>query len=385
MLRRFDRVDLSKIEKTPQGYLRIPASIARADCVLTYRRNDGSKVREFRSKEEVFKQESVDSARLLPVISDRHVWEVNVNNTQSLAKGFSGEVLEVREDTLDTNILITDKATIARIENGDLSALSPAYSVGSVDKTPGIHNGQRYDQIQRGIVYNHLALLPKGKGRQGDKVGLRLDDSDAILDDDDETINEKQSLERETTMKVKIRFDGKDYEINVANETEAQLVKDFVKSHEETQKRLDAKDGELDTTKRLLAEEKTRADSAEDKETINSIVKERIRAVNKLQRYDADVSMEDIEDKTIEDIYKDTLVASGRKREDFDDCSLDYLRGSFDALPEKELTKKAKAVGGKIPKSKQNKREDMKDNEERNPIDEMNANYGLAWNKKERN
>ncbi len=45
-----------------------------------------------------------------------------------------------------------------------------------IDETPGVTpSGERYDRVQRDIVYNHIALGPAGWGRQGASVALRLD------------------------------------------------------------------------------------------------------------------------------------------------------------------------------------------------------------------
>lgn len=367
---RYDKAIFKKPIRTDQGYLKIPASISKADCVLTYKFSDGSTVKEFRPKEEVFFEGSIESAKQLPVIADRHVARVDSENTKELAIGFTGENIEKNGNTLDTNILVTDKKTIDRIDKGELVALSPGYRLDSIDKTPGIFNGERYDQIQRGIVYNHLALLPKGKGRQGYEIGLRLDSSDAILEDESE----------ETRMKVKIRFDGKDYEIEVSNETEGQIVHDFVNRFDSMKKELEKTKGELNSVKDTLSKEKERADKAEDLETINAIVQARVDAISVLQRLDSNVKAEDLKIKSVRELHVDCLVANGRDRADFDDCSDDFILGAFSGITVAEKESK-KGVGGFIPNNKTEERKDSRDTKD-NPKKEMESAYSRAWTKK---
>jgi len=365
---RYDKaVTFSGVEKTEQGYLRIPASISRADCVLTYRRSDGTIIKEFRPRNEIFDEVSINSARNLPVISDRHVTRVDSFNTSKLSVGFSSENIEQNLDTLDTTILITDNKTIKRIEKGELKALSPGYRLDKIDRTPGIYNGERYDQIQRGIKYNHLALLSPGKGRQGDRVGLRLDSEDAVY------CNENESEER---MKVKVRFDGKDYEIEVSNETEVQILRDFAERYDAKDKDLERAKGNLDETKKQLNQEKERADKAESLDTINEIVSKRVGAIEKLKRFDSKIDDKDLQEKSLRELHVDTLVASGRVREDFNDVTDEYIQGAFDGLNIEKKLKIKKGIGGTIPKDKK-ERQDQKD--KMSPRQAMNKNYSESW------
>jgi hypothetical protein len=82
----------------------------------------------------------------------------------------------VREGQYLTAVVqIEDAGTIARIDSGELVELSAGYNVREHSAEAGSYNGMRYDSVQRGIVYNHIALLPRGEGRAGSDVSLRLD------------------------------------------------------------------------------------------------------------------------------------------------------------------------------------------------------------------
>ena len=57
---RFDRGEFKTVEKTPQGFLKVPAYATRAG-VFNYKTNDGKIIRELRSPEEVFHKDSLSS------------------------------------------------------------------------------------------------------------------------------------------------------------------------------------------------------------------------------------------------------------------------------------------------------------------------------------
>ena len=46
-----------------------------------------------------------------------------------------------------------------------------------IDETPGEWNGQKYDQIQRDINYNHLAVVHKGRAGN---ARIRLDADELV-------------------------------------------------------------------------------------------------------------------------------------------------------------------------------------------------------------
>jgi hypothetical protein len=69
---------------------------------------------------------------------------------------------------------VQDAGLIKAIEKGERRELSPGY-VCHVEENPGSWNGERYDGIQRNIIYNHLAIGPAGWGRSGSEVSLKLD------------------------------------------------------------------------------------------------------------------------------------------------------------------------------------------------------------------
>ena len=366
---RYDKMELTeKPERTPQGYLRVKAGISRADCVLTYRTSNGV-IKEFRPKEEVFSEESKKSARSLPIIVGSHVPKVDLDNTNQLVVGHSSDVVEERADLLESDLVFTNKRIIQDIEDGKYKALSPGYSLREVDRTPGINKSERYDQIQRGITYNHLLLLPAGKGRQGDSVGLRLDSDDAIYDDEKNIV-----INGDQRMKTKIRLDGKEIEVDVSNESEAKIVEDLSTRYDSTNKELQTVRGELDETKRKLESEKQRADKAEDTDSINQAVNERIVILTTLRRFDSKIEFKNLDKKSNHELRLDALEKVGRTRADYENESEEYVRGAFNAIELPKETVK-RVIGAPIPQTQRHDQEE----EVINPKLEMNKHYENAW------
>ena len=208
-LKRFDvnKLTIGKnVKETPQGFLIIPAFTARTG-IQKYRMNDGSVLSEFRPEDEVFSETSMSSLRTAAV-TDGHPKEmVSPENAESLIVGHTDGMIVKEKDGdelfLKTNLIITHKKAIDAIRAGK-AELSNGYNV-DLDFTPGEHNGQKFDAVQKNIVNNHIAIV--WKGRAGKKASLRLDEKDAILLE-----NEIKPKKESFTMKLTI--DGKEFDVN---------------------------------------------------------------------------------------------------------------------------------------------------------------------------
>jgi hypothetical protein len=186
---RYDAARLGRAQRTPQGFLKIPAYLTRAG-VLTYRQHDGTTVRELRPQSEVFAPASLATLSAAP-ITDMHPGEmVSADNVRQHAIGHVHDDVRADGYLVSAWITIQDGKAVAAVERGDRHELSCGYRC-QIDRTPGTFEGQRYDQVQRDIVYNHVALGPKGWGRAGPEIGLRMDSACAVstmeAPDDDDT------------------------------------------------------------------------------------------------------------------------------------------------------------------------------------------------------
>lgn len=375
MPHRFDNATLGKVTKTSQGYLRAPIRIGRADAILVYRFADGSTKRELRPREEVMRADSLNTAKSAPV-SVGHKDMLNSDNTNKYAVGHLSDDIRIDGDYVETDVVITERKSINAVEKRELVDVSPGY-VMRLDETPGELDGQQYDRIQRDIVYNHVALLPKGKGRNGSDVSIRLDNDDGILEN-----------ESEVSMKVKVRFDGKEYEIEVANDTQAQILKDMSERFDSLNREKEKLEGEVSAVKMEAKEAVERADKAENLETINVIVQERIDAIDKLKclnpiKDDKKSRERDLElqSKSVKEIRLDAIEAAGNKREDFEDKTDEFIDGFFGGLTVNAPKHLRASVGATVPKSRMDKKEEDKNDPIQAKAD-MNDNIQNAWRQK---
>lgn len=154
--------------------MRVEAAVTRTG-VLRYKDASGREWGEYRPPEEVFDAASLATLRSAPV-TDLHPPDlVRADSWEALAKGHvdSAPVREGRLVVLD--LAVQAAPLVALVRSGDRRECSSGYTC-EVDKTPGVSpEGERYDAVQRDIRYNHIALGPKGWGRAGGEVALRMD------------------------------------------------------------------------------------------------------------------------------------------------------------------------------------------------------------------
>lgn len=264
---RYDAARLGRTSKTPQGFLRAPARVTRTG-VLTYRRADGSVVRELRRPEQVFAAHSLDTLADAPITDLHPSAMVNPTNAKQLAVGHvAGRAQADGTKFVEAELLITDAAMIAAVERKDRSELSCGYTCDLLER-PGVWNGQHYDAEQTNIIYNHVGLGPANWGRAGSEVALRLDGkTDTALGngaaraelDADSDIDEPKGRVMDL---VTVRLDG--LEAQVAPNA-AQLIQRALETRDaaataattklaDTTKRLDTLQAQLDVAKRELTE-----------------------------------------------------------------------------------------------------------------------------------
>jgi len=164
-------VQLGRVAKTPEGYLRGDAIITRTG-VFHYQNADGSIRRELRHPDDVFSKASLDSFKMLPITKGHPTDQiVSAGNARELAVGFLGENLVIDGAFLIAPLTVTHADAIAAIDAGQ-RALSCGYSVTLTDEA-GDYNGERYTHRQINIRGNHVALCDLG--RAGSAARLNMD------------------------------------------------------------------------------------------------------------------------------------------------------------------------------------------------------------------
>lgn len=333
-VQRFDVMGRTgRVRRTQVGGVRVDARLTRVG-VLPYTLADGSVRRELRHPDEVFNADSLATLQSAPVtdlahhraLIGPHNWkEANLGHTEN-----------IRTDAryVEGELVINDAATAADVENAKLSDISCGYEC-KLDFTPGVFEGERYDAIQRLIRYNHVAVLPKGRGRAGTDVGVRLDSSDAFSVADNES---------ETTMVKTIRLDGKDFEVGsdahltkIDEMHSASLSKFKADAAEElnaTKAKLDTLQANFDATSKAKKglEEELEAEKGEKG-------KARVRARLRLLQRAAKFLTDDDEDEDKFDGLSDREVMvkvinsdANWKEEKFDGKSDDYVQALFDSV-----------------------------------------------------
>jgi hypothetical protein len=170
-----------------------------------------------------------------------HVRASSVRKDEATA-GVAAQVIVARADAID-------RATTRRNLPDGLHDISSGYDC-RLDEVSGVvpeghaGAGQAYDRVQRDIVYNHVALLPRGGGRLGTQCSLRLDSAGAQIVDPD-TTQETQTM---------IRIDGKEYSGDDAAQAAVDAALSAAAQATATQKaRADAAETELATIKAAQA------------------------------------------------------------------------------------------------------------------------------------
>lgn len=291
----------SDFKRTAQGFLRVNARLTKTG-IFSY--DTG---REFRSEEEVFRSDSLDSLKGAPV-TDLHPSEKSSDNFLNPANA-KNHIIGIAEGVerdgpfLKGSLIIFHEDAIKAIESGERKEISLGYTC-RLDKTPGSVNGEAYDAIQRDIIVNHVAIGPKGWGRAGPDCSIHTDS--------------KSPIGKEMTDTV--RIDGLD--IALSKESIGNLFAEKKRELNELRGRLDAMSLELDKEKSARA-------SLEDPSALEERVRSRLGLIEKCRsllgadykldgKSDAELKLE-----VINKFYPDKAIPK-------EDQS--YIEGMFNAI-----------------------------------------------------
>ena len=97
----------------------------------------------------------------IPVLS-QHVPVSAEDHQPDLVVGSTGTDAEFVVPYLTNSLVIWSQDAIDAIESEAQKELSCAYRY-TADMTPGTYMGRSYDGVMRGIVGNHLAIVPEGR------------------------------------------------------------------------------------------------------------------------------------------------------------------------------------------------------------------------------
>ncbi|MBL8422338.1 MAG: DUF2213 domain-containing protein [Candidatus Accumulibacter phosphatis] len=161
MTLRYDITPL-KATLTADGYLVDQQAIIARTGIQLYQNADGTVRRELRMPEEVFHPDSLASFAGKPMTDDHPPEAVSAVNFKKYAIGVVTGAAYADGDHVRAPIILHDGTAVDKALRGGKRDLSVGYTV-TLDETPGIWNGEKYDAIQRSIRANHLSLVHHGR------------------------------------------------------------------------------------------------------------------------------------------------------------------------------------------------------------------------------
>jgi hypothetical protein len=276
---RFDFVPLGKATRDSRGYLKFDANLTRVG-VLKYRNADGSIRRELRHPDEVFKSDSLATLGGATV-TDLHPSEMlSPHNYKQYTVGDVSERIKNDGRFVTGTVTIKEDSMIQAIGKGDRRELSPGYRC-TLDNTPGEYNGEKYDAIQRNIIYNHVGIGPSGWGRSGSDVALRLDGDDAASYSP--AVNKPPDDNQRENGKMKIHIDGVEFEAGSESAVQAwnKHYSKLADKLKETETKLDNANGKLEAATSKTTDLEAKLKEATDLKRLDAMVEQKVELVAK--------------------------------------------------------------------------------------------------------
>jgi uncharacterized protein len=341
---RYDYGQVTKSEKTDEGYLKVWCKAARVGTQL-YTRGDGSQVREYRPEDEVSDPDSLASFGMKAVTLNHPKVLLDSKTTKLHQVGHAGSHVRFSDGFVEVALVITDQDAIESIERGDTQEVSAGYRV-DYDPTPGVTpTGESYDGIQRNIKVNHIALC--NRARAGRNARLLLDScdrNDAVAEIEPPSNSACLSMARITLdgLEVEIPADSatavqafvKDQERGMAEiqqklDSQVQEFQTATNEKTELQERVDNASGRIEELEKQLAEAVAASEQRSDADEINSAVNKRIEALNKFATILPEDYKFDGEDEAqiMALAYQNVFEKEARE-----DASADYLLGVLDGV-----------------------------------------------------
>lgn len=359
----FDRIDIqTEREYTAEGFLTLPASIARAGVqeytayeVGMYPDEPERVVNVYRPAESVFADMSMQSFASKPVTNGHPPVMLDTSNTKEYMVGMSADSVARKDNLMVTKLTITDADCIADIVGGK-AELSNGYNADLRYEKGVTDVGEAYEAIQENILGNHIAIVVKGKAG----VSCRLADT-------------KKLLEGEL---MKVNIDGIEYEMPDQAAQAVKKLQDRLKDMEaEASKNMaeaeDAKEtmqAELDS-----AISKVPGDAAIDK-----LVEDRLTLVKDVQKVCPDVVCTN---KSASDLKKEVVAAKCPTIKVADSTEA-YIQARFDLLVEDSGTDAAKQIADALATANKSTQTDDKRSPSQIARDEYMKRTSNAWKPK---
>ena len=333
-MQRYDNFQIQAI-KTDEGFIKDSPIIGRTG-ILVYMNADGSTRREYRPPEEAFKADSLASIRGKPITMGHH--GLVTNETYNQSKPIGTVLSEGKQDgeNIRADVVIYDL-------NTDDRELSCGYQT-ELEETSGVTpTGEHYDAIQRNIIYNHLAIVPRGRA------------GNARLNMDGEQI-----LDMEVKSMSKIKLDGIEYDVPAEVEV---AMKAMTEKADASKKEFDALSAKYDSATAEI--EKLKADAEKQEADFKAKFDEAVKTTIELRSIASKHGIEKADEMSNEEIKK-AVVAKVHPKLNLDGISSEYIAVAFDLAKDTEvqhedaMAEQRKALNGEIHQDKELDLEDVK-------------------------
>lgn len=240
----------------PDGMLRVTANIIK-EGVFPYALGAGLKnlpedmQKRFAGRDAVFERITFDaltdeilaSLEGKPVLVDDHDWQrAGGDKAEDRAIGSIAGKPKIVDGFVQADLLITDPETIERIRSRDLMEISAGYMAGIIDQQ-GELDGKLYDMEQDITRFNHVTILPLGKGRCGRDVKI-------LNSMENEGNNMTVKIDRQIGNSVETFSFGSDEDAREARRMCDMLVAPVDQRRQNAEDEAAGKDGEIDKLKK---------------------------------------------------------------------------------------------------------------------------------------
>jgi hypothetical protein len=283
-----------------------------------------------RAPEDVLRADSLESLQQAPITIMHRGGLVTPENVSQLSVGVVGAPKHSGDGFVRSELTVQRADAIAQVLSGELCELSPGYTC-TVVAEKGVFRGQAYDQRQTNIVYNHLTMGPKGWGRSGPDVSIKLDSADTVDDIAFNVREDSADSEIEVAMKkIKIRLDGVVQEIEVDDSVAAVIEASqvFLAS------RFDSAAKDIEALSAKLKEAEARFDGATSEEAFNLRVNKRLAVLEQAQKLAPSVKFDGMNERAVKIA---ALVACGQDAKRFDGKDDGYIDGAFETATPKAV------------------------------------------------
>lgn len=316
------KFDVNVLHKTPEGYYQGNV-VCTGIGVFRYLDKNKKFVQRLRDVDDV--KAATASINCKPITLQHPNQPVNADNVDGLEVGMTAN--DATFDGLNNRVTvtITGKKAIDAIDRGEVKAFSMGYKCSVVDND-GVWQGVHHDQQQKNIVYNHLALVTKG--RAGDKVNFMVGDSADFADIFD--MADPEEGEKKPTEDGNEHQDGQPVIVNDGKAGPDVNLKDNNHNQEQSMKtiQLDGVDYQADekVIEALQAAQNDAAEKLDEIHTLLSAVDEKDSQIADLQEK-LDKANDEIDESVIDDAVNaklailDAARAAGIECDSSDDVS----------------------------------------------------------------